>query len=442
MSEQNDKHNVDKDKLSTLFKEVQDIRYGRAKPKQQLNFNFEQIQFNRVYVINKKFNALGVIIGILFLLLFATSIQGNYIFATTEKEKVAINTFEENDNAIDIMKVISNNISDLTKKEIETKQVEIPFETKYIENDKLPKDEEKIIQTGKFGYKDQTTIKTYENDEIIDEKIINEVINSNPVDLVIEVGTSEFLYNKKVHIGDNMYTTSDTNMYKTEDENGDKVCLIYENIDVKLISEKDGWVRVLVDGMEGFVREEYLTSEELMPGISEIARKKRIKLSLNIDMPLNVTSGLTRSDFTKALSENTNDKNHIFEDNAGLFYDMEQKYKVNGIFLAAIGIHESGWGTSDISTQKKNLFGYKAYDNSPFASSAIFESYQYGIELVARMLARDYLNEEGTVIFEGEVATGKFYNGPTVNGVNTKYASDKEWGTKIYNTMVSLYNEI
>ena len=78
MKEINDKHSYENDKLSSLFKEVQDIRYGRAKPQPQTNFNrfdTSQIQFNKVYVVDKKFNALGVIIGILLLILFASILK-------------------------------------------------------------------------------------------------------------------------------------------------------------------------------------------------------------------------------------------------------------------------------------------------------------------------------------------------------------------------------
>lgn len=184
MNEQKYNDNVYKSQLPDLFKEVQDIRYGRAKPKQTEKVK-EEIKFNKIYVVNKKFNVVGAVIGILFLILFSTSIQSNYIFATTEEEKKSINTFEENDDKIDIMNVISSNISELTKKEIITKELQIEYETKYIDNNKLPKGEEKIVQPGKFGYKDQTIIKTYENGELIDENIINEKVNSNPVDLVI-----------------------------------------------------------------------------------------------------------------------------------------------------------------------------------------------------------------------------------------------------------------
>ena len=48
---------------------------------------------------------------------------------------------------------------------------------------------------------------------------------------------------------------------------------------------------------------------------------------------------------------------------------MEQKYKVNGLFVAAIGIHESSWGTSTIAQEKRNLFGYGSYDASAYESS-------------------------------------------------------------------------
>ena len=31
-------------------------------------------------------------------------------------------------------------------------------------------------------------------------------------------------------------------------------------------------------------------------------------------------------------------------------------YHINGVFLASMAIHESGWGTSTIAKDKKNLF--------------------------------------------------------------------------------------
>ena len=61
---------------------------------------------------------------------------------------------------------------------------------------------------------------------------------------------------------------------------------------------------------------------------------------------------------------------------------------------------------------------------------------------MAKVLSKYYLNEPGTKIYDDEIAVGSYYNGPTVSGVNTRYASDEGWATKVYNTMVSLYDQI
>jgi beta-N-acetylglucosaminidase len=427
--------------LSELFKEVQDIRYGRAEPK-EIQPPKEEIKFNRIYVVNHKFNAVGAIIGILFLILFSTAIHSNSIFATSEEEKIAIEDFEENEKALNMMNIISSNISELTTKEIINQEINIEFETKYIENNELPKDEEVVIQEGVLGSIEQTIIRTFENNELVSENIISEVRKSEPVEEIIEIGTSEYLKEKEVHLGDTMYTTEDVFMYPEAEETDTTICKIYGNIDVKLLAESDGWAKVSVDNYEGYVKGDLLTSENLTPGIAEKARIKRLQLSVKMDMKLNKPSGLTREDFIKVLSGNSSDKNKIFEDNAEFFYEVEQKYNVNGIFLAAIGIHESNWGTSNISTQKKNLFGFGSYDDSAYESSADFDSYQNGIEKVAKALAKEYLNEPGTVIFDNITALGTYYNGPTITGVNVRYASDSNWSNRILSIMELLYERL
>ena len=136
------------------------------------------------------------------------------------------------------------------------------------------------------------------------------------------------------------------------------------------------------------------------------------------------------------------DRNHIIEENAEVFYNIDKKYNINGVFLAAIAIHESGWGTSKIANDKKNLFGYGAYDSSPYESSNSFDAYADGIETVAKALVKYYINEAGTPIYDGEVAKGSYYNGSTVADVNEKYASDKEWNKKVYKYMEFLYNRL
>lgn len=423
-------------KLPDLFKEIQDIRYGRAKPKEYIEEKKEP-----EYVPNHKFNAIGVIIGVLFVILFFGSIHSNSIFATTEKEKVPIKEFETNENTIDMMEIISKNISDFTKKEIITEEIEIPYETETIENDLLPKDETNVVQVGNVGTLSRTSILTYENNELVNESVINEVVEDEAVKEIIEIGTSEFLADNQVHIGDTMYTTEEVKMFQApEDEI--EMCYVYQYINLEILSEKDGVAKISVDGLEGYIDSSKLTSENKTPGIAEKCRIQRILIELTPEMQLNTPSGLTKEDFIKVLSGNPNDKNKIFEQNAELFYDVEQKYNVNGLFLASIAIHESNWGTSNIANEKKNLFGYGSYDSSAYSSSYTFDSYEIGIETLAKVLAKYYLNEAGTQIYDNETAVGSYYNGATVAGVNKRYASDPNWCEKVYKTMVSLYEKL
>lgn len=136
------------------------------------------------------------------------------------------------------------------------------------------------------------------------------------------------------------------------------------------------------------------------------------------------------------------DTNHIFKDNYKAFYEAEQTYGINGIFLVAIAIHESNWGRSALAINKHNLFGFGAYDQSPYDSAVTFESYAKCIDTVASHLASKYLNAQGTVLKNGDIATGTYYNGPTLTGVNKSYASDTEWSTKIFSTMQTIYSNL
>ena len=218
--------------------------------------------------------------------------------------------------------------------------------------------------------------------------------------------------------------------------------MVYPYIDIKILSVKDDWSYVTVDGLEGYIKNDLITSAAIYPEVVELCRKQRILVGVNSAMALNKPSGLTKDDFIRVLSNHEQDREHIIENCAEYFYQAEQNYNVNGLFLASIGIHESNWGTSNISKQKKNLFGYGSYDSSPFASSYTFESYQYGIDLVAKVLAKYYLNEQGTPIYDEEIAVGSYYNGPTVAGVNIRYASDTNWSNRVYSIMESLYKEL
>ena len=70
-----------------------------------------------------------------------------------------------------------------------------------------------------------------------------------------------------------------------------------------------------------------------------------------------------------------------------------------------------------------------------------FSNYSEGIDLVARVLVKHYINEPGTKIYEG-TASGKYYSSPTLTGVGKRYASDPNWASAVYKWMSYLYNKI
>ncbi|MCA1041638.1 S-layer homology domain-containing protein [Bacillus infantis] len=106
------------------------------------------------------------------------------------------------------------------------------------------------------------------------------------------------------------------------------------------------------------------------------------------------------------------------------FKEMEAKYQVNALYLMAHAIHESAWGTSAIATDKKNLYGMKAYDGDAYNSATTYPSFKASIEAAAKYVAASYQSPKGS-----------YYNGAVLGnksiGMNVKYASDPYWGERI-----------
>lgn len=169
--------------------------------------------------------------------------------------------------------------------------------------------------------------------------------------------------------------------------------------------------------------------------------QKAANTSLSFNMPLNKPSGFSAEQFKKALTD-SKDKNKIFEDNSQYFYLIEQQYNINGMFVAAVGIHESGWGTSKIAQNKHNLFGYGAYDSNPYNGAYSFKDYAECIDLIARVFVKYYINPNGTKIYDGNQASGKYYSGSSLSAINKKYASDSNWANSVFKYMQYLYGKV
>ena len=252
--------------------------------------------------------------------------------------------------------------------------------------------------------------------------------------------------------GDTVYNTSSALAVMQEaDSNSEKLATLSKGTSVVVQKIYDnGWSYILSDTQNGYVLSECLSNinpndipvyEENTENESEYT-KAELLATLSFNMDLSKPSGFSLEQFRNVLQNNSSDVNNIFTENADYFYYAEQEYELNGIFLAAVAIHESGWGTSNIAVQKNNLFGYMAYDSNAYYSAKTFSTYSEGIDLLARVFVKYYLNPAGTEIYGGNIAEGKYYNGSTLQGVNTRYASDSSWASKIYSVMQTLYNSL
>lgn len=440
--------------LSDVFKELQEMQhnsnagqtYERPKVKKDPNI-FASVPStqskHRTSDLKLSHIITGCSILVISMALFFpkdTSFKESYAKVDTPDN---ISEYELNRHSLNIQNIISENADMDRVKEQVVEERDVEFETTYNDTPTLPKGEEVVTQEGVLGKDKVTAVKTYENGNFVEEIILAKEKISDPTPKMINLGTSEFLAKHKVHIGDTMYLINATNLKESADANSKDVAEIKQSIDVTLLDlPSEEWCKVSFDGIEGYIKTSSLTSSYTTPNIVEKNRIQRILLKVNISMELNKVSGLTLNDYKKIFTGLPNDTNKIFQDNYQVFYNMEKKYNINGIFLASMAIHESAWGTSQIANDKKNLFGYGSYDSTPYESSYEFADYAEGIETVAKSLVKYYLNPSGTKIYDGETAAGWYYNGPTLSGVNTRYATDQDWHKKVFNYMELLYNRL
>lgn len=358
-------------------------------------------------------------------------------YASSDKVKTT-SVHISNAEKVNIEEIIENNVQK-NKEQIITEQEELEYITEYKNNKDLPIGVMQVQQEGRTGIQQITIKRTYDDQQEYQDELINSIIIKAPVNKIVEIGTAKNKVTYKITKGSNAYITSDRADIMREDTlDSSKITTLSKNTEIKVLDISDNWCKILVDGQVGWVKSENLTS--LNPNES-YPDKTNTVTKLEFNMALNKPSGLTLEQFQKVLTD-SKDTNKIFSENAEYFYYIEKQYNINGLFVAAIGIHESAWGTSKIAQSKKNLFGYGAYDSSPYSSSYSFTSYSEGIDLIARVLVKHYLNPNGTAIYGNEKATGKYYNGATITGVNQKYATDKNWANKVYSYMEYLYKKI
>lgn len=108
------------------------------------------------------------------------------------------------------------------------------------------------------------------------------------------------------------------------------------------------------------------------------------------------------------------------------FIAAERETGVNAVFLAAVAALESGWNTSEVAESKNNLFGWSAA-----TGYASFEGKEACIEEVAACIKSLYLTPDGA-----------YFNGYTVEAVNTRYNGAEHWEKTVKQIMQEIEKRI
>jgi beta-N-acetylglucosaminidase len=112
------------------------------------------------------------------------------------------------------------------------------------------------------------------------------------------------------------------------------------------------------------------------------------------------------------------------------FHEAENNWNVNALFLIALAGEESGYGSSHLSKEKNNIFGFHAFDDNPEAATS-YSSVSECINDVAAYLSVEYLSSRG-----------QYYMGDTVGDVNHYYCTNKEWANEIVTIMNELTSKL
>ena len=387
----------------------------------------------------------SIIIVLNIIVAYAYFFQKDEVYAKETNTNVQ-NVKISNASALNVEEIMNKNAEEAQQDEYYVEETELEYITKYQQNEQLPTGVMQVIQEGRNGKQEITTKRSYKNGEVVLEEQISSKITKASINKIVEVGSGKGRSTYKVKVGDTVYVTSDRASVMTEpSEEAQKIATLTKGMDVKIVVIENGWYKISGQGVDGYIKGEnttYINPNAKYEGnINNNLENKNNIQSLRFDMALNKPSGLSLEQFKKVLTD-SKDKNNIFKNNAQYFYYIEQQYNINGLFVAAVGIHESNWGTSKIAQNKHNLFGYGAYDSNPYNGAYQFTNYSESIDLIARVFVKYYLNPKGTSIYCGEKAAGTYYNGHTLSGINKKYATDKNWANGVYKHMQYLYNKL
>ncbi len=138
-------------------------------------------------------------------------------------------------------------------------------------------------------------------------------------------------------------------------------------------------------------------------------------------MDLTVRINVSRDDFIMLMAGVKADTSGFFAENAGLIYDLCEKYQLNEIFFCGLISAESGWNIASNHRRTHNYISLMGNNGSLIPFSSVEE----GLEKAANVLHTNYLSENG-----------RFYYGKTLEAVRTRFCPvNPGWTNLVYGRM-------
>lgn len=162
----------------------------------------------------------------------------------------------------------------------------------------------------------------------------------------------------------------------------------------------------------------------LVPSADAIALARPVYKPFTVDSDLRIMADVTGAQLDKFMRAIRPSSPLI-----GLgttWVSVGKQHRVNAIFLMALAIHESAWGTSRLARTKHNIYGWGARDGCPRGCATAYSSKGTCIKGVVPRLTRSFLTPGGRYFTR---------HGATLRGINVRYASDRQWKHKVLRVM-------
>lgn len=148
--------------------------------------------------------------------------------------------------------------------------------------------------------------------------------------------------------------------------------------------------------------------------------KKIEEITISRDMDLTIRCGISREDFIKLMQNMKVDYSGFFAKNAGIIYDLCEKYEINEIFFCGLIAAESGW---NIASSHRNTHNYISMMSSKGLIK--YSSDEEGLEAATKLLHNKYLTKVGSC-----------YSGKTLSAIQKRFCPNSNtWVGLVFGCM-------